>query len=82
VLAGGTIGGTTDADWSLWSIGSRTVWTPVQNLDLSLEIMYQKLNTAFDGGVAAVGAAPVAAVPIRDIGYWSGIFRVQRNFWP
>ena len=47
VLAGntGAIAGSTNADWSLWSIGSRTVWTPVQNLDLSLEVMYQKLNT-------------------------------------
>ena len=29
----------------LRQIGSRTVWTPVANLDLSLEVMYNRLNT-------------------------------------
>ncbi len=31
-----------------WQIGSRTVWTPVKNLDLSVEVMYNNLNTAYD----------------------------------
>ena len=36
----------------MWAIGSRTVWTPVENLDLSLEVMYNKLNTAFGGATS------------------------------
>jgi hypothetical protein len=61
-----------DAGWSLWQVGSRTVWTPVPNLDLSLEILYTDLNSSsFDG-------APV----FGSKGYVSGIFRAQRNFWP
>jgi hypothetical protein len=75
VLAAGQAGASTNADYSMWSIGSRTVWTPVANLDLSIEVMYQKLNTAFQGNT-------VGGIPIDDQDWWSGIFRVQRNFWP
>ena len=81
VLAGAVVAGSTNADWSLWGIGSRTVWTPVQNLDLSIDVMYNHLNTAFDGGTLNVSGG-MPAVPIRDESWWSGIFRVQRNFWP
>jgi hypothetical protein len=85
VLAAGLGGASTDADYSMWSIGSRTVWTPVANLDLSIEVMYQKLNTAFDGNTIDSILLPVlpgGPRPIRDQDWWSGIFRVQRNFWP
>ena len=58
------------ANWSYWQVGSRTVWTPVTNLDLSVEVMYQVQNTAFTG--AGIG----------DNSWWSGMFRAQRNFYP
>lgn len=58
------------ADWSYWQVGSRTVWTPVTNLDLSVEVMYQGLNTAWAGAT------------FEDKTWWSGMFRVQRNFYP
>jgi hypothetical protein len=65
--------GFTDADFTLWQVGSRTVWTPVSNLDLSVEIMYNKLNTVTPlPGVTGIG----------DIGWVSGMVRAQRNFWP
>ena len=60
------------ASWSMWQVGSRTVWTPVTNLDLSVDVMYQGLNTAY-----ATGAATYS-----DKSWWSGMFRVQRNFYP
>jgi Porin subfamily len=59
------------ADWSFYQIGSRTVWSPVKNLDLSVEAMYNHVNTAYD-----------PSVNYEDKGWWSGIFRVQRNFYP
>ena len=62
---------TGDADWSYYQIGSRTVWTPVQNLDLSVEAMYNKVNTAFDG-----------STNYEDKSWWSWIVRAQRNFYP
>jgi hypothetical protein len=58
------------ANWSFWQVGSRTVWTPVTNLDLSIDVMFNNLDTAFTG--ATVG----------DNSWWSGMFRVQRNFYP
>jgi hypothetical protein len=64
-------GAGTSADWSYWQIGSRTTWTPVTNLDLSVEVMYQKLDNDLTT-TAAVG----------DNSWWSGMFRVQRNFYP
>jgi hypothetical protein len=69
IVAGGAAG---SADWSLWQVGSRTVWTPVQNLDLSLEVLYTDLNKSSFDGAGIYGSK----------GYVSGIFRVQRNFWP
>jgi hypothetical protein len=65
------IGGGGDADWSGWNLGTRTVWTPVANLDLSVDIVYNKINGAYDG---------VAGTD--DYDFVAGIFRVQRNFWP
>jgi hypothetical protein len=58
------------ADWSYWQVGSRTVWTPVTNLDLSVDVMYNSLNTAWTGATYA------------DQDWVSGMFRVQRNFYP
>jgi hypothetical protein len=72
------------ADWSGWQIGSRTLWNPVANLDVGVDIMYTKVDTAFAGGVVAVapngGTAYNQTVADGDV--WSAIFRVQRNFWP
>ena len=42
-----------DADWSMWRLASRTMWNPVQNLDVGVEVAYTKVNTAF-GGLANV----------------------------
>jgi hypothetical protein len=43
----------------------------VANLDLSVDIVYNKVNTAYDN---------VAGT--NDYDFVAGIFRVQRNFWP
>jgi hypothetical protein len=64
------VAGATDGDWKFWQVGSRTVWSPVRNLDLSVDVMYNHLNTAF------------AAEGFQDQGWWQGMFRVQRNFYP
>jgi len=72
VIRPGTAAVGTSANWNYAQIGSRTTWTPVANLDLSLEVMYNQLNGAFEsaGGV------------YDDHNWVSGIFRVQRNFYP
>jgi hypothetical protein len=80
------------ADWQALQIGSRTIWNPVTNLDIGLEVMYTKVETAFGGGranCAGAGCVPglaPAGIPvvhnIQDNDVWSGILRIQRNFWP
>jgi hypothetical protein len=61
---------TGSADWSGWNLGTRTVWTPVANLDLSVDIVYNKINGAYSNAGT------------DDYDFVAGIFRVQRNFWP
>ncbi len=70
IIGGGAAG---SADWDMWQIGSRTVWTPVQNLDLSIDVLYTKV----DGGFAGSGGGVFG-----DNDIFSAIFRAQRNFWP
>ena len=60
------------ANWNYAQIGSRTVWTPVANLDLSLEVMYNRLERRLGDRYG----------PFGDKDWVSGIFRVQRNFYP
>jgi hypothetical protein len=71
-------------DWSMWRLGSRVMWNPVQNLDVGVEVFYSKVNTAFEGmqvrGTTAQGLGGV--YNIGDENLWSAAFRVQRNFWP
>ncbi|HVZ53206.1 MAG TPA: porin [Pseudolabrys sp.] len=69
-LVSGSVRGT--ADWAFWQVGSRTVWNPVPNLDLSVDVLYNHIDTAWGP------LLPFA----DDKGWWQGIFRVQRNFYP
>ena len=55
------------ADWNAWQVGSRTIWNPVTNLDIGLEVMYTKIETAFDGGRA--GCAGPGCLPLPPAGW-------------
>jgi hypothetical protein len=80
------------ADFQAWQVGSRTIWNPVTNLDIGLEVMYTKVHTAFGGAItSSVAAAPGVILTnnvidptkrVDDADIWSGILRIQRNFWP
>jgi hypothetical protein len=79
--------------FQVWNVGSRTVWNPVKNLDIGVEVMYTKIHQNMEapdpvagrgvlfnfggGGNRAAGFY----VP-SDEGVFSGLLRVQRNFWP
>jgi hypothetical protein len=76
-----------DFGFSVWAVGSRTVWQPVKNLDVGVEVMYSEINQKMDpnqvlynfggnGGRAAGNYTP------GDNGAWSGTIRLQRNFNP
>jgi len=70
-------------DFAAWQIGSRLLWNPVPNLDISLEALYHHVDGALSGAVTpgAVGAG-YAFATYGNLNEWSGIFRVQRNFYP
>jgi hypothetical protein len=79
-----------DPDWAVWRLASRTMWNPVANLDVGLEVAYTKVDTAFAGatgfpGSSAQGLANNAASGpylVDDQSFWSATLRVQRSFWP
>ncbi len=80
-IAGGLTAGC--GDWSAWQVGSRTLWNPVANLDVGLDIIYSEVDSALKGATytqTTAGLPPTLIV--NDTGVWSGILRIQRNFWP
>jgi hypothetical protein len=69
-------------DWNAWQIGSRTMWNPVANMDVSLEVMYTKVHSALAGSAAISNGTGTVQTTYGDNDTWSGILRFQRNFWP
>jgi hypothetical protein len=74
-------------DFNVWNVGTRTIWNPVPNLDVGLEVMYTKLETKHDPATtrlnfAGAGGRPVGLYAPSSEGVISGLFRIQRNFWP
>ena len=73
---------TCNPDLNLWNVGTRTVWTPVPNLDLSVEAVYSYVDQNNTGIITPGGAYGTQTRPSEDFGQWTFNFRVQRNFWP
>lgn len=76
-------------DFTVWSVGVNTIWSPVRNLDLGVEIVYAAIKR--DGVNSMTAAQQVAAggggalradgVTVKSSdSNWRGLFRVQRNF--
>jgi hypothetical protein len=59
-----------DLKWNFGQVGSRTVWAPVKNLQLSVDVMYLRLGTDHK----YYGSS--------DQSTWQAILRAQRNFYP
>jgi len=86
LLNGSQVSNTGCADWAAWSAGSRTLWNPVKNLDIGVDVLYtQMAKTAFGGAIFAFspgGGAATQTLTAADTHIWSGIVRVQYNFLP
>jgi len=71
-----------DPNWGLSQVGTRTMWNPVPDLDVGLDLGWTHLNTAFAG--AAVlgqnGARPAGTYTVSNVDALSAVFRIQRNF--
>ncbi|MGQ3353394.1 MAG: porin [Phreatobacter sp.] len=67
------------ADIRFWQVGVNTIWSPVRNLDLGVEVVYSNLSARQNGsGNAAVVSNGISSQ--GNANAWSGMFRVQRNF--
>ncbi|OYY84820.1 MAG: hypothetical protein B7Y61_08335 [Rhizobiales bacterium 35-66-30] len=76
------------ADVKMWQVGLNTIWSPVKNLDLGLEVLYSKVeggnNTLannvsyFPNAVGTLSSVTSGVGGSTDV--WSGGLRAQRNF--
>lgn len=71
-------------NFSFWQIGTRTIWSPEPGLDMGVELLYNHINSAFEGPVtvSANGTIPSGIFTASDQSVLSGVFRIQRNFVP
>jgi Porin subfamily len=72
-------------DFSFYQVGTRTQWNPVPLLDIGVEFLYTRLNTAYKGAAVngvAPGAPQQTVFTIDDQHVFSTLFRWQRNFYP
>jgi hypothetical protein len=73
------------ADWAMWAIGSRTIWNPVKNLDIGVDVLYSQLTkSAFQGATLffTPAQAPTERLTAGSSNIVAGILRVQYNFYP
>jgi hypothetical protein len=74
-----------NGDFSFWQVGTRTAWFPHPDLELGLDVMYTKLNTANEGtrtGGLALSTVNSLTSTIADQDIVQVMMRVQRNFLP
>src|SRR5678815_2918026 len=66
-------------DFNVWNVGTRTIWNPVPNLDVGLEVMYTKLEQNHDPALVALnfagsGGRAVGLYAPADQDVFSGLF--------
>jgi Porin subfamily len=73
-----------DPGFNFWTVGARTDWYPVKGFRLAVDVLYARVETAFNGDAVtlgkAQGARPTGVYTAKDLGVLSVIFRAQRNF--
>jgi len=88
---GGVLG--CDFSFEVLGVGTRTVWNPVKNLDIGVEVMWSQIHQHMQAPNPAAGTGVLfnyGGGGNRAAGFYapsdeqvvSGMFRVQRNFWP
>lgn len=75
------VSGTCNPNLNLWQVGTRTVWTPVPNLDIGLESVYSRVDQN-NSGSTTPGGATSGTYTLADRSTWNFAVRVQRSFWP
>jgi len=82
-LSGGAAG--CNMDYSIWTIGSRTVWTPVKDFVIGAEVLasfHHSWNNGqtYTGSIVADPFKPAATYSLKDNAFVSGLFSVRRYF--
>ncbi len=87
VLNTGTFAGTAGGSFKLAvaQVGTKTSWTPVQNLTLSAEFIYSRLDQNLTGtftstGTAIPGYAAGSAFTMKDQNRYNGAVQILRSF--
>jgi len=76
-----------NANWSSYTIGTRSQWNITKDLYVGLDVLYAKLNSAQvnAAGTAtlpAIGAKPAGVYAVQDQDAWTATWRVQRDIVP
>lgn len=65
-------------DARYWTIGTNTIWSPVRNLDLGIEVVYHEVRARTQaGGLPLVNPSRTYR---GQEGVWVSTLRIQRNF--
>src|SRR5882757_3891799 len=73
-----------DPGFNFWTLGTHTDWYPVAGFRLAVDVLYTRIETAFDGQAVTlsktVGLRPTGVYTAKDQGIVSVVFRAQRSF--
>jgi soluble lytic murein transglycosylase-like protein len=74
-------------NFNVWGIGVRTIWNPVKNLDVGLEVFRDEIDQKYDpntwvANFSGGGGQPAGTYKPANLGVWGAMLRVQRNFYP
>ncbi len=73
-----------DPGYNYWSVGSVTNWYPVAGFRLAVDVIYTRIESAFDGQTVSLGKTqglrPTGLYTAKDQGILAVSFRAQRSF--
>jgi hypothetical protein len=73
-----------DPGFNFWTVGTHTDWYPVPAFRLAVDVIYVRVESAFDGQTISLakaqGARPTGLYMAKDQGILAVVFRAQRSF--
>ena len=72
-------------DFQIWGVGARTIWNPIANIEVGLELMYSRLDQNMSAATTRLfyegsNGRPAGLYVPGDQGVFSGLLRLQYNF--
>src|SRR5689334_15972283 len=73
-----------DPGFNFWTVGTHTDWYPVADFRLAVDVIYVRVESAFEGQTISLakaqGARPTGLYTAKDQGILAVVFRAQRAF--